>query len=207
MTDSFLTIEKSSVCELIEKKSRFIAYAEPVSTEADALKFISQIKAKHWDARHNVFAYFIREDNVCRYSDDGEPHGTAGVPVLDVIKKNRLKNVVIVVTRYFGGVLLGTGGLVRAYTQAACLALERACVAKMRLCCDCSLICNYNQYGKLVKIIEDCFGVIDQTDFSLSITVFFHLIKDNFSALSKKVSEFSSGQLQCDVLGEHFYSI
>ncbi len=206
MTDSFLTIEKSSVCELIEKKSRFIGYAEPVATEADALSFISRIKAKHWDARHNVFAYFIRENSVCRYSDDGEPHGTAGVPILDVIKKNELKNVVIVVTRYFGGVLLGTGGLVRAYTQAACLALERACVVKMLLCCDCSLICDYNQYGKLVKIIEDCCGVIDRTDFSLGVTVFFHLIKDNFSALSKKISEVSSGQLQCDVLGERFYS-
>ncbi len=206
MTDSFLTIEKSSVCELIEKKSRFIGYAEPVTTEADALSFISRIKAKHWDARHNVFAYFIRENSVCRYSDDGEPHGTAGVPILDVIKKNELKNVVIVVTRYFGGVLLGTGGLVRAYTQAACLALEQACVVKMFLCCDCSLTCDYKQYGKLVKIIEDCCGVIDRTDFSLGVTVFFHLIKDNFSALSKKVSEVSSGHLQCDVLGEQFYS-
>lgn len=206
MTDSFLTIEKSSVCELIEKKSRFIGYAEPVTTEADALSFISRIKAKHWDARHNVFAYFIRENSVCRYSDDGEPHGTAGVPILDVIKKNELKNVVIVVTRYFGGILLGTGGLVRAYTQAACLALEQACVVKMLLCCECSLICDYNQYGKLVKIIEDCCGVIDRTDFSLGVTVFFHLIKDNFSVLSKKVSEVSSGQLQCNVLGERFYS-
>lgn len=206
MTDSFLTIEKSSICELIEKKSKFIGYAEPVSTESDALNFISQIKTKHWDARHNVFAYFIRENNVCKYSDDGEPHGTAGMPILDVIKKNELKNVVIVVTRYFGGVSLGTGGLVRAYTQAACLALEKACVVKMHLCCDCSLICDYNQYGKLIKIIEDCYGVIDRTDFSLSVTVFFHLLKEEISALFKKIFEFSSGQLQCEVLGERFYS-
>jgi len=109
--DSYITVGKSAISEFAEKKSKFIGYVKPVSTEDDALSFINEIKSRHWDARHNVFAYVVRENNIARYSDDGEPHGTAGVPILDIIKRNNLQNVVVVVTRYFGGILLGTGGL------------------------------------------------------------------------------------------------
>ena len=94
MCDSYVTVEKSAISELIEKKSKFIGYVKPISTEDDALNFISEIKSRHWDARHNVFAYVVRENNIARYSDDGEPHGTAGVPILDIIKRNNLQNVV-----------------------------------------------------------------------------------------------------------------
>ena len=110
--------------EFTEKRSRFIGYCKPVTSEEEATRFISQIRSKHWDARHNVYAYSLREGNIKRYSDDGEPSGTAGMPVLDVIVKNEVFDVCVVVTRYFGGILLGTGGLVRAYSQAAKLALD-----------------------------------------------------------------------------------
>ena len=206
MADSYFTVEKDSVCELVEKKSKFIGYVKPIVTEKDALSFINEIKTKHWDARHNVYAYVVRENNVSRYSDDGEPHGTAGLPVLDVIKKNNLKNVVVVVTRYFGGILLGTGGLVRAYSQTASMALDCAKIIKMCPCYDCNLLCDYNQYGKILNIIGDCAGVVDNTEFLQDVNVKFHLRQEDFSGLSKKILEFSSGKLKCDILNENFYS-
>lgn len=207
MPDSYLTVEKDSVYELIEKKSKFIAYVKPIISEKDALSFINEIKSKHWDARHNVYAYVVKENNISRYSDDGEPHGTAGVPVLDVIKKNNLRNVAVVVTRYFGGILLGTGGLVRAYSQATTMALNCAKIIKMCPCYDCNIFCDYNQYGKLLNIISECDGVVDNSDFSQKISVFFHLKKENFSDLSKKIMEFSSGTLDCNILSENFYNL
>jgi uncharacterized YigZ family protein len=120
-----------------------------VSTEEEAVAFIAEIRSKHWDARHNVYAYSLRKGNLSRYSDDGEPSGTAGLPVLDVITKNGVTDVCVVVTRYFGGVLLGKGGLVRAYAQGAKLALAAGGVITMQSCRLCSLCCNYNQYGKV----------------------------------------------------------
>ena len=206
MTDSYFTVEKDSVCELVEKKSKFIGYAKPIVTEKDALSFINEIKTKHWDARHNVYAYVVRENNVSRYSDDGEPHGTAGLPVLDVIKKNNLKNAVVVVTRYFGGILLGTGGLVRAYSQTASMALDCAKIIKMCPCYDCNLLCDYNQYGKILNIIGECAGVVDNAEFLQDVNVEFHLRQEDFSGLSKKILEFSSGTLKCSILNENFYS-
>ena len=119
----YKTVKTESHDEFTEKRSRFIGYVKPVKTEDEATGFISSIRSKHWDARHNVYAYSLREGNIKRYSDDGEPSGTAGMPVLDVITKNEVYDVCVVVTRYFGGVLLGTGGLVRAYSQGAKLAL------------------------------------------------------------------------------------
>ena len=110
----YKTVEKENNDEFIEKKSRFIGYIKPVKTQEEAVEFINSIKSRHWDATHNVYAYVLRENNIQRYSDDGEPSGTAGVPVLDVLLKNELVDVCVVVTRYFGGTMLGAGGLVCA---------------------------------------------------------------------------------------------
>ena len=207
MPDYYLTVEKDAVYELVEKKSKFIAYVKPIISEKDALSFVNNIKSKHWNARHNVYAYVVNENNISRYSDDGEPHGTAGLPVLDVIKKNDLKDIAVVVTRYFGGILLGTGGLVRAYSQATTMALNCAKIIKMYLCYDCNVFCDYNQYGRLLGIINECGGVVDDSIFSQRISVFFHLKKENFLSLSKKVMEFSSGTLCCNILSENFYGL
>lgn len=125
-TDSWLTLEKSASASLTERKSEFIASASPVHTEEEALAFIASVRKRYADARHNVYAYVLREGNTSRFSDDGEPHGTAGMPILDVLRGEGLTDAAVVVTRYFGGILLGTGGLVRAYSQSARLALDAA---------------------------------------------------------------------------------
>ena len=119
ISNEYKTVKDIGIAEIVEKRSRFIASVRPVSSEEDALEYLNMLKQKYWDARHNVYAYIIRENNIMRYSDDGEPSGTAGVPVLDILKREELTDVIVVVTRYFGGILLGTGGLVHAYSKAA----------------------------------------------------------------------------------------
>ena len=131
---NYYTISKPANDSFIEKRSEFIGYIAPVKTNDEAVDFINSIKAMHRKARHNVYAYILRNDNISRYSDDGEPQGTAGVPVLDVLQKRGLTDVCVVVTRYFGGILLGGGGLVRAYSHAASLACDAAHIMNMCLC-------------------------------------------------------------------------
>ena len=124
--DQYRTVKNEAEDEFVERRSRFIGRVKPVKTEEDAVSFIRACKSKYWDASHNVYAYSLREGSVRRYSDDGEPQGTAGVPVLEVLQKSGVTDLVVVVTRYFGGVLLGAGGLVRAYSDATAQALARA---------------------------------------------------------------------------------
>ena len=133
MEKSYKTIEKEAQDEFVEQRSRFIGYVRPVTDEQQALDFIEEKKKQHWDAKHNVYAYIIREGGVQRYSDDGEPGGTAGMPMMDVLKNEGIVNCCVAVVRYFGGVLLGTGGLVRAYTQGCKIALKAAGIVRMEL--------------------------------------------------------------------------
>lgn len=127
MTERYITVKNFGMAEIVEKKSRFIANVSPISSEDDAADYIEEIKKKYWDARHNCYAYQLGERNqIQRYADDGEPGGTAGMPILDVLRGRDIKNTIVVVTRYFGGTLLGTGGLVRAYSSAAKAGLEAA---------------------------------------------------------------------------------
>ncbi|MEG1442408.1 MAG: YigZ family protein [Oscillospiraceae bacterium] len=149
MKDRYITVEKCGIAETIEKRSRFIATASPVSSEDEALKILSELRQKYWNATHNVYAYIIEENNIARYSDDGEPSGTAGVPVLDMLKKEGLTNIIVVVTRYFGGVLLGTGGLVHAYSKSAKAGVEAAKRLEMILCREIKIICEYTLLGKI----------------------------------------------------------
>ena len=135
--------------EIIEKRSRFIATVKPVETEEEAIAFLESIRKKYWDARHNVYAYIIEKDNIQRYSDDSEPAGTAGVPVLDVLRKEELSNLIVVVTRYFGGILLGTGGLVHAYSKAAKAGIDAAQPIEMILAQRLEISCEYTMLGKL----------------------------------------------------------
>ncbi|NLN55134.1 MAG: YigZ family protein [Clostridiales bacterium] len=125
MNQGYKSLKEAAFAEYVERKSVFYSTASPVFTEEEAIDLINSVKKKYSDATHNVYAYIIRENNISRYSDDGEPHGTAGIPVLDMLRKEGLTNVAVVVTRYFGGILLGTGGLVRAYTASAKLALDK----------------------------------------------------------------------------------
>ncbi|MEE3428735.1 MAG: YigZ family protein [Ruminococcus sp.] len=207
MSDSYKTVKEFSSGEFVEKRSRFIGWAKPVKTEAEALDFINKIKKEHWDARHNCYAYTLREGSVKRYSDDGEPQGTAGVPMLDVLTKNEIEDVVVVVTRYFGGVLLGTGGLVRAYSKAAKIALDAAKVITMSVCSECTLSCNYNQYGKLNTLILNDGAVIDGTDFSDNVTLKFHIPSDRLNSLEKNIADATAGTVKVEIVDEKYFEI
>ncbi|MEE0060952.1 MAG: YigZ family protein, partial [Acutalibacteraceae bacterium] len=149
-----------------------------------------------WDARHNVYAYSLREGQIKRYSDDGEPQGTAGMPVLDVLVKGELTDLVVVVTRYFGGVLLGTGGLVRAYSHSAKLATEASHIIKMEQCLMCTLECNYNQYGKVSALVAQCGGTIDDSVFSTDVELSFHITQDGFNKLTKELADATCGEVE-----------
>ena len=205
MNTDYKTVKIESSDEFTEKRSRFIGYVKPVKTEAEATEFINSIRSKHWDARHNVYAYSLREGNIKRYSDDGEPSGTAGMPVLDVITKNEVYDVCVVVTRYFGGVLLGTGGLVRAYSQGSKIALEAGQVVLMQNCLVCSLTCTYNQYGKISSLIPDNGGVIDDSVFETDVKLSFHIKPDGLPALNKKLADLTSGEVQAISDSEQYF--
>ena len=166
--DKYYIVSKGGEGEITEKKSRFIAHVLPVESEEEALLQIENIKKKYWDARHNCFAFIMGKNNeIQRFSDDGEPQGTAGKPILEVITGNQVVNICIVVTRYFGGTLLGTGGLVRAYTEAAKLALADAGIHTMQLMKLVSITTNYNDSGKVQYLLSNSQAVIDGTDYTI----------------------------------------
>lgn len=205
--DIYKTIQKEAFGEFVERHSRFISYAKPVETEDDAISFINKIKTKHWDAKHNVYAYSLLKGSIMRYSDDGEPHGTAGVPVLDILKKNEVTNIVIVVTRYFGGILLGTGGLVRAYSNAAKLALDSAVVINMVSCFRAQLFCNYSLYGKISSILAELGAKIEESEFLDNVKIIFYIEKKKLNILNDKLNEVSSGEIITKILEEKYTKI
>lgn len=193
---TYTTVKGYDYDEFVEKRSRFIGYIKHVETEKEATDFIAQIRAKHWDATHNVYAYSLRENQIKRYSDDNEPQGTAGIPVLDVLQKNNVVDAVIVVTRYFGGVLLGAGGLVRAYSHGASIALKKIGTTVMQMCSQCSLSCTYTQYGKIPATICSFDGVVDDSIFTDNVTVKFHLPEGKLPALNAVLSEVTCGSCE-----------
>lgn len=202
----YITVKNYGEDEFVEKRSRFIGYCKPVKSQDEAVEFINEIRSKHWDATHNVYAYILSDGQIMRYSDDGEPQGTAGVPVLDVIKKMGIVDVVVVVTRYFGGIMLGAGGLVRAYSHGASIALSAAEPVRMILCKECVVSCTYNQYGKVSSLIPSCGGVIDDSDFGESVDIIFHISIDEFGKLNKELADATSGEVQANSDEERFYA-
>ena len=203
----YKTVEFQSSDEFIEQRSKFIGYVKPVQTEQQALDFINEKRQKHWDATHNVYAYVLREGNIQRYSDDGEPHGTAGVPTLDVINKSGVTDVVVVVTRYFGGILLGAGGLVRAYTKGAKIALEAGNIITMESCYTAVLECDYNQYGKISGLIPSNNGVIDNTNFTDKVEIEYHISPENFTKFQKQLADTTSGSVETEIIDEKFFKM
>ncbi|OPZ91119.1 MAG: IMPACT family member YigZ [Firmicutes bacterium ADurb.Bin419] len=154
MDKEYKTVLNEAVCEIDEKKSRFIASVKPVADEQEAISFINSLKTKYWDATHNVYAYSIGGKNIVqRYSDAGEPSGTAGLPMLEVIKRMNVQNLVVVVTRYFGGTLLGAAGLIRAYGKSAALGIEEAGLVLKKLCKEISVVIEYTLFGKLQSLL------------------------------------------------------
>ena len=199
-----VTLEKAASAELTEKKSVFIGYASPVESEEEAIEFIKAIKKKHADARHNVYAYMLNGGGIARYSDDGEPQGTAGVPVLDIIRKGGFCDAVIVVTRYFGGILLGAGGLVRAYSAAARMAVEAAGIVTYDLFTEFSLTVSYNDHGKLTTLLADANPLRDGIDYAEGVTLRLALPLDELEDFKAKVSEITAGRAVFAVTGERF---
>lgn len=200
----YKTVEKEASDFFIEKKSKFIGYAKPVKTQEEAVEFISEIKSKHWDATHNVYAYVLRENNIQRYSDDGEPSGTAGVPVLDVILKESLVDVCVVATRYFGGTLLGAGGLVRAYSHTSKIALEAAGIITMAQCSVMSAEVDYSFYDRLNILLSDFSAVILNTSFSDKVCVEFSVKENIVDLLNAKLVDVSNGKYALKFLRSEF---
>ena len=164
----YITLNQRAQDEFVERKSRFIGTATPVSTQEEAIAFIEEMRSKYWDATHNVYAYILR-DGTKRYSDDGEPQGTAGVPVLDVLQKEGLTDLCVVVTRYFGGILLGAGGLVRAYSHGAKIAVDAAGIKPMSVCKVYELEMDYSQYGKITYLLPKFHAVTLESDFGVVV--------------------------------------
>ena len=198
---SYIRIEKNETCEITEKKSRFIAYLAYVTTEEDAQSFVAQIKKKHYDARHNVYAYILNSGGK-KYSDDGEPSKTAGYPILEMLENEGVTDVVCVVTRYFGGTLLGTGGLIRAYTKSAKDCLEKAGVKKMILCDTVNLTFDYAYLNKIEHMLKTEDLVTKDKTFLENVTLTVISPKDKTGALRENILNEFAGAVNFAVTGE-----
>ncbi len=197
----YRTIERAAVDEFTEKRSRFIGAIRPVTTEEEAQEFIRARSKEYWDARHNVYAYILNGGSLCRFSDDGEPQGTAGIPVLDVLRKEGLTDCAVVITRYFGGILLGGGGLVRAYSHAAKLAVDAGGIVTMRPCITGTIVCDYAQYGWVPALLAQVGGRVTDTAFTDTVTISFTLPEETFASMQASLTERSAGVLTAEVTG------
>lgn len=203
----YKTVKTAASAEYEDRRSRFIGSIIPCTTEAEATEFIARRRQETFGARHNVYAYILRDNNITRYSDDGEPHSTAGIPTLDVLKKQGLTDCCIVTTRYFGGVLLGTGGLVRAYTSAAVMTVETAGIAVMRKCCICRVSCSYSDHSLVERLISDCNGKTDACEFTQEVTVNFSITADGFETVKAKFQEAFCGSLSPEIVGTGYAEV
>ena len=200
----YVTIEKEASAEFEERRSTFIGYAKPIKSAEEALDFVKKIKKENADATHNVFAYTLEDGRIAKYSDDGEPQGTAGMPVLDTIRKSGADGVCIVVTRYFGGILLGAGGLVRAYAHAAKIALDAANIITYEKYEIFSLKCGYSEYQKFLPVLASFGAVIDDTVFEADVRIEYAVKVGVAERLNPKISEISFGKYQAEKVGERF---
>lgn len=201
---AYKTIEAPAKGEIEAKKSRFIAQLAPVDTEDAALAFLEEVRAANRMARHNVYAYVLRDGGWgpagrTRYSDDGEPQKTAGMPTLDVIQRAGLTDVICVTTRYFGGILLGTGGLVRAYTQAAQEAIAAAHVVTISRCVDVTVTIDYPRYDQLVRIAADYGAHVADTVYTDRVTLTLRMLDGTQQPLLEKISELTRGAAEASV--------
>lgn len=201
----YRTIRGSATAQLEIKHSKFIGYTAFVETEEQALQVLGQVRAEHRTANHNVYAYVLREGSRLRYSDDGEPAKTAGLPVLEAIQHAELTDCIIVVTRYFGGTLLGTGGLVRAYTDTASAALQAAQVVTVRSCVKLRLAVEYALYERAVLLIQAAGAALEEPQFTDRVTLVFTMPEGTEAPLLPQLSELTRGQAQVEV-SDPFYA-
>jgi uncharacterized YigZ family protein len=202
----YKTTASPARAEYVEKRSRFIASVAPVCSDDEATRFINNAKTEFYDARHNVFAYIIK-DGAERFSDDGEPQGTAGMPALEVLRRRGVVNTVVVLTRYFGGILLGAPGLVRAYTHAAAAALDEAGVVTMRHCDILSLRCGYDFYARADALARSFDGFINDRRFEENVSLEIYMPKGKTPGFSDALTEASGGSIAAKTDGETYLKI
>ena len=205
MTEYYIPT-REGVGELVEKRSRFLGHVWRVSSEEEAREKIEATKKKHYDARHNCWCYIIK-DGPTRYSDDGEPQGTAGQPMLNVFQREGVVNVCCVVTRYFGGILLGAGGLVRAYTQSAKDALDAAGISVVRRWVALEVPCTYAQFEQTRRTVEDFSGVVEQVDYGADVVLSTLLPEERAAEFSAHILDASAGTIQVLEAGERFQDV
>ena len=206
LKNSYKTVLEESETLLVEKKSKFISHVKPVDNEEDALSYLAQMRSKYSDARHNVYAYVIDENNIFRYSDDGEPSGTAGMPVLDTIRKEGLVDVVVVITRYFGGTLLGTGGLVHAYSASTKQGILASKPVEMNKSDIVSVTVDYSMVGKIQhKFASDGYNLED-TKFDSEVTFIVSCPIDKTPKMIDDITEFTNGSARCDIIDNKYVS-
>ncbi|WP_347490721.1 YigZ family protein [Desulfoscipio sp. XC116] len=203
MKNNMLTIAKPAQAEIIIKKSRFIASACPVENERDAINFVSQIRKEHSQANHNVYAYVINEQSL-RCSDDGEPAGTAGKPVLEVIRHKGLSGIALVVTRYFGGILLGAGGLVRAYKETAVQGIEAAGIVERTLYREINITMDYTWLGTIKREMENNGGRQVNISYAQRVHLQAYLLSDKINVMIKRLQDLTAAQIEI-VPGEYLY--
>ncbi len=204
--DSYLTLKTEAEAVFVEQRSKFIATARPVENAGEAETFILRMKQKYKDATHNVWAYFIDDGNM-RASDDGEPSGTAGTPVLQVLKAGRIFKSAIVVTRYFGGTLLGAGGLVRAYATAAKLGVEAAGIVTMTLCERFLATVEYADGDRVKNALQNGGTVVTGTKYSDKVTFDFYLSVEKSVFITDMLAELTSGRAFLTSCGEEYLYI
>lgn len=206
--ETYRTIHDYGSDEVTIEKSLFIGYAKPVETEEEARSFIDEIRAKHKDATHNVWAYVIGQNmNIQRYSDDREPQGTAGIPTLEVIKKEGLCNVVVVATRYFGGIKLGAGGLVRAYTKTAKIGLEAGQIVEKMPFVEVSVGLDYTLLGKAQNELANRDYHVKDIEYTDSVNIIINCDQDRIEDLKALFTELTSGQAEIEEKGEFYLSV
>lgn len=201
--EEYLVPSKDAITEFNERRSRFIGHIWVTDTEAEALERIKAMREQHWDATHNVYAYIIK-DGATRYSDDGEPQGTAGMPVLEVLRREGLNNVCCVVTRYFGGILLGAGGLVRAYAKSAKDAVDAAGISVKRVWNRIEIPCPYNLYERISRETAAFDGITDDTQFGADVCLTVLLPAKNTQAFLARLADLSGGKVSGSILNEEY---
>jgi len=189
------------VAEYVEKRSRFLGHVRHVTTEDEAKAFIAEMKKTYYDARHNCWCYIIK-DGPERYSDDSEPQGTAGIPMLEVFRREGISDVVCVVTRYFGGVLLGAGGLLRAYTKSAKDALDAAGISVVRPWSECDIPCSYSVAERLKNEVASMDGIVTDTEYGAAVTVKALVPQERFEELDARIFDVTNGTVKLQKTGE-----
>ena len=190
----YKTVKGEATGTIYEKKSEFIGYIAHAKTEAEAQEFLAKIRKKHYDARHHCYAYIIKDEGIIRQSDDGEPSKTAGMPILEVLRHSGLEDAIIVVTRYFGGTLLGTGGLVRAYTEGAKAALNAAEILTYKTCVDLNITVDYSLYDKITTLCQNKNGKIIDTQFTDNVNITIRMLSGTQDELINELVVLTKGK-------------